>query len=224
MSSPSPLSLTASEPYRSVAMKEIFQHLLRTLLLIAASLAAISASVGIATWIGVRNPYVYMAILVFWAWAIIYGTARWHPYWAPVSKRASRIPWTRDDSVKMETLIEYAIVQAGMSAHQYLRVSIRECETGKLFRRRVIGDEVTLLGKFGNGIWCYIHDKFYARRDGLVCLDLRSCEWTYHEPQSQVELPDDAHPRKGILQIERDGVLTEVDLNTLCDVTSTMAE
>src|SRR5690606_26234630 len=128
-----------------------------------------------------------------------YGTARWHPYWAPIAKRVARIPWRRDDGAAMETLVERAIVQAGMHTRgEYFRVSIYQCEGHRRIARRVLGDEVDFLGAYESGIWFYIRNRFYARRDGLVCVDTQSGEWAYHQSKAMVEAIEKVERMPGV--------------------------
>src|SRR5690606_41867097 len=92
------------------------------------------------------------------------------------------------------------------------RISIYECGSGKRTQRRLIGDSVTYLGIFDSGIWFYIHDRFYARRDGLVCVDVKSCDWLYHQPPSVIEFVDKVDGRPGVIDVVWNGVPTKLDL------------
>jgi hypothetical protein len=73
----------------------------------------------------------------------------------------------------METVVEIAIVQSGAAIRtETYRVSVYEHQSRKRVKRVIIGDDANFLGAFGSGLWFYIYDRFYARRDGLVCIDM----------------------------------------------------
>ncbi len=191
---------------------EVFAHIVRTIVM---------TGLMAALFIGAFLAMIYLKIPVYWMFAVItclvvavvYGTARWHPYWAPMAKRVARIPWDRDDGTKMETLIEMAIVQAGLYTRtETYRISIGECKSRKRTKRRLIGENATYLGAFDSGIWFYIHDRFYARRDGLVCVGLRSGDWRYHQPKSVIEFVDQAGKRPGLIDVIWNGVPKQLDL------------
>ncbi len=72
-----------------------------------------------------------------------------------------------------------------------------------------------MLGRFDPGVWFYIRDRFYPRLDGLVCLDIRTCEWRYHQPQSVIELDESAKSRRGVLNVTWNGIATQIDLQNI---------
>jgi len=89
--------------------------------------------------------------------AVIVGTARWHPYWAPIAKQAARMPWQRADGEQMEMVVEIAIVQSGDATRtETYRVSIYEHQSKKRLKRVIIGADVNFLGAFGSRLWFYI--------------------------------------------------------------------
>ncbi len=164
------------------------------------------------------NAYVIVATPMVLMFAFVYFSARWHPYWAPICKQAMRIPWEREDGTAMETCIEIAIFAAGYSNAAVYRASIYESLTRKRTERRLIGDSVRMLGRFGPGVWFYIDDRFYPRLDGLVCMDIRTCEWLFHQPKAALELDESFKNHQGILNVIWNGNATQVDLRKLSDL------
>lgn len=161
------------------------------------------------------SPYVMMVGIALVIGFYIYWSGPLHAYWAPVSKRMTALKWTSTEGVKMETVVEKAIVQAGSYVRsETLRVSIYECESGKRHGRKLIGDDATFLGRHGIGIWFHIADRYHARRDGLVCMDIQTGKWLYHVPKSEIESisPTDTN---GVYSIEDDdeNEIGTIDLN-----------
>ena len=194
--------------------RDLFIHLLRTVvlcvLLAVFFLALVTASV---LW-GLSFP-ILAGLLAVAVAAVIVGTAHWHPYWAPIAKQAARIPWQRSNGVQMETVVEIAIVQSGaLTRTEIYRVSIYEHQSKKRLKRVMIGDDANFLGAFRSKLWFYIYDRFYARRDGLVCLHMYTGEWLYHKPQSELEFVRRVGKRQGVIEVLHRGVKKQIDLST----------
>lgn len=182
---------------------EILKHFGRTLLHMAGIALAIFVIVIVTVKLGL-SPYVIMVGIVLVIGMYIYWSGPLHAYWAPVSKRMAALKWNSIDGVKMETVVEKAIVQAGAHVRsETLRVSIYECESGRRHERKLIGDDATFLGQHGIGIWFHIADRFHARRDGLVCMEIETGKWLYHVPKSEIEHLSPTKS-KGIYSIEDD--------------------
>jgi hypothetical protein len=194
----------------------ILKHLLRTLIIIVVGVIGLWCFLWTSIKFGV-NPYVVVFTPVVMGLAFAYFSARWHPYWAPISKQAMRLPWTREDGTAMETCVEIAIFAAGYTNKSVYRVSIYESLTRKRTHRRLIGDGVTTLGRFEPGVWFYIHDRFYPRIDGLVCLDVQTCEWRFHQPKSVIELDEDESLKcpRGFVNVIWNGTATQLDLRKI---------
>ena len=192
---------------------EIVKHLLRTLLMICGGVILLYAWFHLMFFLRV-NPYLIVFGPVAMGVAFAYFSARWHPYWAPISKPVMRLPWSREDGTAMETCIEIAIFAAGYSNTRVYRASIYESSTRKRTKRVLIGDSVTMLGRFEPGVWFYIHDRFYPRIDGLVCLDAQTCAWRFHQPKSVMELDEDESlkSRRGFVNVIWNGTATQIDL------------
>lgn len=193
---------------------EILKHFGRTLLHMAGIALAIFVIVIVTVKLGL-SPYVMMVGIALVIGFYIYWSGPLHAYWAPVSKRMTALKWTSTEGVKMETVVEKAIVQAGSYVRsETLRVSIYECESGKRHGRKLIGDDATFLGRHGIGIWFHIADRYHARRDGLVCMDIQTGKWLYHVPKSEIESisPTDTN---GVYSIEDDdeNEIGTIDLN-----------
>jgi len=205
---------------RPVTTRAVFAHVLRTILLVF-----VGAGVFLGIIVGgilLRAPVALIfGLLALAIFALIYGTARWHAYWAPICKRAAQFAWDRDDGMKMKTIVEIAIVRGGLHTRTgTYRVSIYELPGKRLRKRVMIGESVHFFRVFEPGIWFYIYDSFHARRDGLVCVDKKTGAWLYHEPQSVVQLVDDADHRSGVIEIVRNGVLEHFDLKKVSIPTS----
>ncbi len=196
---------------------EIIKHLLRTLVIIVVGVLLFYGLFFAMFFLRV-NPYVIVFTPMVLLFAFVYFSARWHPYWAPISKQAMRLPWSQDDGMPMETCIEIAIFAAGYSNKSVYRASIYECLTRKRTKRILIGDGVTMLGRFTPVVWFYIHDRFYPRLDGLVCLDVRTCKWIFHRPKSVIELDESVNSRREILNVIWNGTATQIDLREIPDL------
>ena len=197
-----------------------FKHFLRTILLVVFALIGIAVLLTVVIGLGItRNVYVILAIVAFYMIALVYYTATWHVYWAPTAIQKHRTTWTADDGTPMETVVENAVLNLDEygSTAGCMRVSVNQCESGKCVKRLVIGDDVEFLGVFGDYIWFYIHSRFYAKRDGLVSLDRKTCQWAYHEPRKSVEIEEESRHRNGsgIVQVIRNGVSAKVNLREL---------
>ncbi len=195
---------------------EILRHIVRTLIIVFVYAIGCGGIVWALVVLGV-NAYVVVITPIALGLAFAYFSARWHPYWAPICKQVMRIPWSQEDGTAMETCIEIAVFAAGQTNTSVYRASIYQCLTRKRIQRRLIGDSVTLLGRFDPGVWFYIHDRFYPRLDGLVCLDVRTCEWVFHQPKSVIELDDSVKSRKGLIHVIWNGRATQIDLRTIPD-------
>lgn len=195
---------------------EILKHILRTLVIVVVGTILFIGIFLAMLFLGV-HAYVILATLFVLGSAFVYFSARWHPYWAPISKQAMRLPWTREDGTAMETCVEIAIFAAGYTNTSVYRVSIYESLTRKRTHRRLIGDGVTMLGRFEPGVWFYIHDRFYPRIDGLVCLDVQTCEWRFHQPKSVIELDEDESLKcpRGFVNVIWNGTATQLDLRKI---------
>ncbi|MEM1227873.1 MAG: hypothetical protein AAGJ40_19455 [Planctomycetota bacterium] len=188
-------------------------HFFRTLIQIGLVAAAMGGIVVGTILLGLPPVLIPVGMVVLIG-GYIYGSARWHAHWAPHAKRVAARRWTTDAGEEMETVIEKAIVQAGASTRsETLRVSIYVLSTGRRAARRLIGDDAEFLGFHGIGLWFHIADRFHARRDGLVCVDLHTGRWIYHQPKS--EIPELTRTKtKGVYQIEDDeGTHHEINLN-----------
>lgn len=204
-------------------VREIVAHLFRTIAL-CVGLGALMVGIFLGCfWL--NTPWwLLVMLLVCVIVATIWGTARWHAYWAPMAKQAARIPWARSEGTPMETVVEIAIVQAGVhSRTETFRVSIYELERGpagkanrrrKRIKRVMIGDAVEFLGVYGRRLWFYVYDRFHARRDGLVCLDVQTGEWLYHRSRAEMELVDRGERRRGTIEVEERGQRREIDLSS----------
>lgn len=194
---------------------EILKHFLRTLLIVFVGAILFYGFIYLMISLKV-NMYFTLATPVCAGLAYAYFSARWHPYWAPICKQAMRLPWTREDGTAMETCVEIAIFAAGKSNTRVYRASIYESVTRKRIHRVLIGDAVTVLGHFEHGVWFYIHDRFYPRIDGLVCLDVPTCKWRFHQPKSVIELDEDESlkSRRGFVNVIWNGIATQIDLRT----------
>ncbi len=195
---------------------EILKHLLRTLIIIVVGVVGLYAFLWTSILLGV-NAYVIVFTPMAIGLAFAYFSARWHPYWAPICKQVMRLPWTREDGTAMETRIEIAIFAAGYSNTRVYRASIYESSTRKRIKRVLIGDGVTMLGRFEPGVWFYIHDRFYPRIDGLVCLDVQTCEWRFHQPKSSIQLDEDESLKcpRGFVNVIWNGTATQLDLREI---------
>ncbi len=179
------------------------KHFARTLIHIAAILLAILLIIVITVKLNL-SAYVILIGIVGVIGFYIYWSGPRHAYWAPAAKRIVALKWTSGDGQKMETVVEKAIVQFGVHGRsEALRVSAYPVGSERLLWRKVVGDNATFLGRHGIGIWFHIADRFHARRDGLVCLDIESGKWLYHVPKSEIQSISPG-PEKGIYSIEDD--------------------
>ncbi len=191
--------------------RDIFVHIIRTFVLVAVLTAILWGLFYACFFFRLPIPIVVGVIVLYMA-AIVFGTARWHAYWAPIAKQVARIPWQRDDGVAMETIIEVAIVHRGPAWGTY-RASIYQQEPRKRLKRIMIGDEVKFLGMHGARLWFYLADKFHARRDGLVAMNPQTGEWVYHVPQAELEFVDRVANRRGVIDVLHRGAAKRIDLN-----------
>lgn len=191
---------------------EIVKHLLRTLIHIAV-LAIVFGGIIVLT-IKLRLPMMIIPVgVVVLLGGYIYWSARWHAYWAPVSKKVMGKKWNLATGEAMETVVENAIIQAGGSVQTVtLRLSIYNLETGRRVFRRCIGDDVVFLGVHGMGIWFFIEDRFHARRDGLVCVDVQTGEWIYHVPKSEIRSIEKGKKNGQVFAEMADGEVRELPL------------
>ncbi len=195
-------------------VRDVIQHIIRTLLLVGAT-AALCALVILVTIYWKWSPYVMFAALMAIIVAVVYGTARWHPYWAPIVKQVARIPWQHTNGTAMVTIVEKALVHAGSTQETY-RVSIYALPGHHLVRRQLIGDLSTQwLGVWETGLWFYIGDRFYARRDGIVCLDLQTAAWRYHLSKSEATWEDQDDDQRHLIEVIRAGRSEILDLRFL---------
>lgn len=165
---------------------EILKHLVRTLIHIAALLAICGFIFLVTLKLGLPHYVKFFGVMAV-ILAYVIWSGRMHAYWAPISKRVNAFKWKTVDGRKMETVVEKAIVQAGGYIRtETLRVSIYELESGRRIARIMIGDDATYLGRHGIGIWFHIADRYHARRDGLVCLDVKTGKWLHHVPRSEI--------------------------------------
>ncbi len=203
-------------------VREIIVHVLRTIVM-CVGLGAVMLALVVGC-ILLKTPWwLPLVLVILLSLAIVWGTARWHAYWAPISKQAARIPWERADGTPMETVVEIAIVQAGASRTETFRVSIYELEPGlggktnrrrKRVKRVMVGDSAELLGIYDRRLWFYIYDRFHARRDGLTCLDVQTGTWLYHRPRTEVEFVDRVKNRRAVIEVEERGRRREIDLTS----------
>jgi len=174
---------------------ENLKHFARTLLQIAMIAVFVTVVVAVVIFVAVvvlklspeTTAYVVLISLGLTIGGYVYWSARWHAYWAPISKPVITKKWTDSADHRMETVVENAIVQAGEYVRSStLRVSIYNRTTGRRLARTVVGETAEFLGLHGIGMWFYIPDRFHARIDGLVCLDPQTGRWIYHVPKSEI--------------------------------------
>ncbi|MFG0290414.1 MAG: hypothetical protein ACF8CQ_19705 [Rhodopirellula sp. JB044] len=172
---------------------------------------AIALAVGFVVLLGYPKlilPAVFLVMGVY-----IYGSARWHAYWAPVAKKVMSQPWTSSTGEAMETVVENAVVQLNAFSQSHtLRVSIYRRDDGRRVQRTMIGDDATFLGVHGIGLWFYIEDRFYARISGLVCVDRETGDFIYHVPRSEIAAVEKGRKRGQIFAEDREGNTTEMQL------------
>jgi len=193
----------------------ILKQFARTLVHMAVIGLAILLIIVVTVKLGL-SPYVILAGIALVIGFYVYWSGPRHAHWAPVSKRVAALKWTSAEGARMETVVEKAVVQAGPHVRsETLRVSIYECDSRRRHERKVIGDDATFLGRHGIGIWFHIADRYHARRDGLVCMDVETGRWLYHAPKS--EIPHLSPTRsKGIYSIEdeEENETGTIDLNS----------
>lgn len=201
--------------------RDIFVHVLRTIVM-SVVLGALMMAIIMGCLLLETPAWLPLVLLMTFVVAIVWGTARWHAYWAPIAKQAARIPWERSDGTPMETVVEIAIVHAaGSSPTETYRVSIYELKPGhggkpfrrgKRVKRVLISDSAEWLGLHGGRLWFYIYDRFHSRRDGLTCLDVQTGAWLYHRPRAEVEFVDYVRKRRGVIEVEERDRRREIDL------------
>ena len=177
----------------------LLTHLFRTVLMVLSLTVIFIALLVGAILLRVPPVAILIGVAVLFGVFVI-GSARWHAYWAPMAKTMACFKWQNSVHENMETVVENAIVQVGMSGQaSTLRVSIYNRTTGKRLCRRLIGDDATYLGLHGCGLWFFIHDRFHARKDGLVCVDRATASWLYHRPQAELRYVSEARQHGTIL-------------------------
>jgi hypothetical protein len=194
--------------------REIVIHVLRTIALCLGGAALLYAAIYGMIYLRF-SPYLLFGVLFGGIGAWIYFSARWHPYWAPIAKDVLRKPWVRDDGVKMVTVVEVAIIQASYVRLEVYRVSIYEQQGMRRVKRRLVGDDATFLGLIHDGLWFYIDDRFYGRKDGLVCVDMRTGDWVYHQPKSKVQLVEAIPGKTGTIDVVWEGERKRVELKEI---------
>ena len=194
--------------------REIVVHLLRTVALCLGGAALLYATIYASIYFRL-SPYLMFAIIFGGIAAWVYFSAGWHPYWAPIAKPVHRTPWVREDGAKMLTVVEVSVMETKSFRLETYRVSIYKQPGKWRVRRRVIGDDVVFLGSIREGLWFYIQDPFYARKDGLVCVDARSGDWIYHQPKSKVEFVKSSKDQAGTIDVIWDGTRKRLQLHEL---------
>lgn len=194
--------------------REIVVHLVRTLALCLGGAALLYATIYATIYFRL-SPYLMFALIFGGIAAWVYFSARWHPYWAPIAKPVHRKRWVREDGAKMLTVVEVSIVETQAARLETYRISIYKQPGMWRIRRRVLGDDVVFLGRIREGLWFYIHDPFYARKDGLVCVDARSGDWIYHQPQSKVQFVESIQGQTGTIEVIWAGTPKRLDLDQL---------
>ncbi|MEM0968167.1 MAG: hypothetical protein AAGJ31_02345 [Verrucomicrobiota bacterium] len=165
---------------------ELLKQLGRTILQMIVLGATIFLFIYLSSLIKLPASVIVIGVIAITG-AYIYFSARWHAYWAPISKTVHKQKWKGPTGEAMETVVENAIVQAGSYVRaETLRVSIYDRQNKRRVARIMVGDDARFLGSPGMGFWFYIADKFHARLDGLVCLDIRKGTWIYHKPKSEI--------------------------------------
>ena len=193
---------------------EIAKHLIRVSAIVC--MTAVFLGAVVMAMIYFHFPIVLMLfVLIGLIVPVVYFYSLWAPAWAPVSKPIARSRWQREDGTDMDTVVELAQLALEDSSFECYRVSMYESTRFKRRKCQVIGDHVTYLGTFPSGIWFYIHNRFYARRDGLVCLCTRTFEWLYLEPKSEVLLSEELNQQSSKINVTRKGEDMRLDLATL---------
>lgn len=158
--------------------------------------------------------YVHALVLTGLLSLGIYGVSRYAPMWAPIVRPIAHSPWSRSDGTRMETVVEIAAMHSDESVHECYRVSIYETDRRRRVRCQLIGDQVDYLGVFESGVWFLIHNGFYARKTGLVCLDIRTLKWVYHDPSLRANQSSPSC-ELGVLSVIKDGEEMRIDLRTV---------
>ncbi len=123
---------------------------------------------------------------------IVFGSAKWHAYFAPIAKTIKVFSW-QDAGSEMETVLEVAQVHAatygGASSirQETWRISIYDRTRGKRKRRIMIGDSVKYLGDIGGYYWFFIEDRFYCPVSGLTAFDRQHADIAFNRPPSEGE-------------------------------------
>jgi hypothetical protein len=200
---------------------EVLKHLGRTFALVA----AIAVLIGLAVLLlFLLLPAKLGAILVLPVVAtLIFLTIGWSSRWSarstPISERIDQLSWKDENGASFVSVVERARLQpatfGGASSMRIdvLRVSVYGNESrSKPLRRTLIGDAETYLGRHGDGFWFFIDRQFYARRNGLVCIDPRTLHTRFHRPKKLGTLIERASKPSAVVELMQAGTRVEIDL------------
>ena len=167
----------------------LIKEILFTLTLVASMLVMCAVIMVVAVFF--ESPGTGVAAILIGIFAFTYHSGRWFAYRTPHAKDLHRFRWTSNDGDKMESCVENAAVFSGHIETTIIRVSIYNRTRKKRAKRRLIGDNAEYLRKKGEGFWFLIHDRFHARKDGLVCVDRKTGEVLFHQPKKQIDMDDE---------------------------------
>lgn len=187
-------------------------HLARTVVLVLVLAFVFLALVAGAIVLRL-NPILLVSGLVVLVIGVVYGTARWHPWWAPLAKSIRKIRWENSQGLSMETVVEVAQVQAGSAVQEVWRLSIYESVSRRRVHRQLVGDRVDYLGVHGPGIWFFLSSRFYSGRDGLICLDSTNGKLLYHWPKRIVQRVEENDETPGLVELLWNGAAVHFDLS-----------
>ncbi len=151
--------------------------------------------------------------------ATVYFSSRWSAYSAPFADTVSQNKWKDEGGRAFRTVVENAKIEtatgegAGSIEQRVLRVSVYQEGSSSHAKRILIGDDAEFLGSHGDGLWFFLPSRFYARRDGLICVDPRTCAVLFHQPRKSGEPSGTKVRKSSILRLEKDGEVTEFDLS-----------
>lgn len=188
-------------------------HIIRTVLMVASLALLIAVILYLSpNWLGLIASGALLA-------GFIYYSAYWHASSAPVAEPVHRVTWQSSAAEPMETVVEKAIVGAAIDGtssvrHESMRILIRNQE--RELTRKVVGDDAIFLGYYGNKLWFYIADRFYAKVDGLTTYSIETAEVAFNRPLATTTYVGRVRKRGGVIKVEQDGVEQELDLKTLC--------
>ncbi|MEO0478042.1 MAG: hypothetical protein AAF196_01045 [Planctomycetota bacterium] len=165
----------------------------------------------VAAWIG-------LPLFVLGLGMVIYHSSRWSAYSAPIATEVRPIPWKNDAREELVTVVERANMRpaiaggAGSIRIDVLRVSLYPKGSTKRLRRVLIGDDAVFLGLHGDRLWFFIESRFYARKNGLVGIDPRTLETTYHRPRKGEELVEKRKRQHPEIELETKAGRLAIDL------------